>query len=329
LTLQVKQVVSISNKKEEPIFTVKFYGVRGSIPVPGPQTIKYGGNTPCVFIESENSLIIIDAGTGIRLLGQDLLKKPLPITAHLLLSHTHSDHIHGFPFFSPAFIKGNKFYIYCFRSTDKSLEKVLTTQMELNYFPVNLNQLHSTLIFVEIEEGNFFIDNNIKVETIYLNHPGLSFGYRLTKNNASIVYASDNEPFFDSFIFHSEDLQDLKEVSEKYKKNISIVSEHVKSIDSKIIKFAKDANILIFDAQYTEEEFKSKIGWGHSTYNRAVEVALAANVEHLILFHHEPQHDDDTIDTILQNAIEFAKRLNPDSSLKITAAYEGLTLKVP
>ncbi len=274
---------------------MKFYGVRGSIPTPGLNTVRYGGNTPCVEIRDDQTELILDAGTGIRELGNDLMKKlppPKKIEAYLFLSHTHWDHIQGFPFFVPAYIKGNKFDIYGEKKVDTDLEKTLAGQMLYQYFPVSLKQLKAQIEFHDIVEGDTIEIPQFKIKNIKSNHPypGV-FSYSIECGDRKVVYATD--------------------------------TEHYDCIDSKLLNLADHADALIYDAQYTPEEYKNKHSWGHSTAQKGIELAKEAKSMRLILFHHDPMHTDKDIDGILETNRKIAGK-----DLDVIAAYEGLCLEL-
>lgn len=260
----------------------KYYGVRGSIPTPGKSTIKYGGNTSCILFESKGNYLIFDAGSGMRLLGMDLMKKKFSENgkeAAIFFSHVHWDHIQGFPFFAPSYNKNNSFVLYGTHNVDDSLELILSKQQETPNFPVRLNQLPSKIIFSFINENEVIHWHNFKIYNKKLIHPNDVFGYRIEADGHSVVYATD--------------------------------TEHQKTINKKLVKLAKNADILIYDCMYTPEEYKSHVGWGHSTYEAGIEIAKASNVKQFHLFHHEPMHDDKTLESILVSA----KKLFPESYL--------------
>jgi len=257
-------------------FQLKFWGVRGSIPCPGRETVRYGGNTPCVEMRVGGERLIFDGGTGLRLLGQSMLKE-MPIESHFFFTHTHWDHIQGFPFFTPAFIKDNIFYIYGVPTPNGStIKERLHDQMLHPNFPVPLQIMQSGLQFYDLEVGEIIAWNGITVETGQLNHPGGSVGYRVNWRGLSIAFLTDTEHFPDR-------------------------------LDQTVLHLARQADILIIDATYTDAEYyekdNSKIGWGHSTWQEAVKVAKAAGVKQLILFHHDPSHTDDDLDAIAQEAV--------------------------
>lgn len=258
---------------------VTFWGTRGSIATPGPRTARYGGNTACTEIRYGDHILVFDAGTGLRELGDSLMKQfaGRPIQAHLFIGHTHWDHIQGFPFFVPAYVPGNDLYIYSVRGAGKPLEKVFRGQMDADYFPVPLSSMQSHLHFQEmtgpVEVGP------LTVNFEYLNHPGLAIGFRVTVKNKTVVYVSDHEPFY------RIQPGDLGEREER-----------------KIVEFSRGADLLIREAQYTEEEYPRKKGWGHSTIDDALRSAAEAQVRRLALVHHDPSHDDDFLDRMVEMA---------------------------
>jgi phosphoribosyl 1,2-cyclic phosphodiesterase len=273
---------------EKDQFKVKFWGTRGSIPTPGKDTIKYGGNTLCVEIRCGETLIIIDGGTGLRLLGNELIKRPQPLSMYLFFSHFHWDHIQGFPFFTPAFVKENVLNIYGESKMTASLEDTLSGQMFYPNFPIELKQLQATFKFNQIKPRDIIqLNSEVTVKTDRLNHPGGALSYRVEYNNKSLVYATD--------------------------------TEHLQNkLDENVIRQAHKSNVFIYDTTYTEEEYESKIGWGHSTYIEGCKIAREASVDKFILFHHDPSHNDDFI-----NAIEKkAKKLFTNSY----ASFEGLEI---
>src|SRR3989454_5512641 len=283
---------------------VRFWGTRGSIAAPGPKTARYGGNTSCVEVRaSDGTVIILDCGTGARELGLHLAQTmPQPMRLHLFIGHTHWDHIQGFPFFVPAFLPGSELNIYAPIGFQRGLEEAMAGQMEYSYFPVKMRDLRSRIHFTELDEG-FFRVGDVLVETQFMNHTAPTVAYRMTSDGATIVYATDHEPFWNAS---------------------GRVSQHPG--DERHIAFLKGANLVIHDAQYTEEEYRDKVGWGHSSLEYAVDVALAAGVERLVLFHHDPAHDDAILEQMETAArAQVARR---GQALDVLAAREGLELRV-
>jgi len=278
---------------------VRFWGTRGSIPTPGHRTAIYGGNTSCVEIRtSDGTNLVLDCGTGIRVLGLDMLRRPGPHRIHLLVGHTHWDHIQGFPFFTPAFLPGTELNIYGSAAFQRSLEDSLSGQMQYSYFPVKLQDLASRIHYTELEEG-FFRIGDVLVETQYLNHTAPTIAYRISADEATVAYITDHEPFWNSPgpAFHHPG-------------------------DQRHIEFLEGADLVIHDAQYTSEEYRTKVGWGHSPGDYVTDVAIAAQVGRLALFHHDPTHDDDALKRIEESQRERAR--SAGSKLDVFAAAEGV-----
>ncbi|MGC9524083.1 MAG: MBL fold metallo-hydrolase [Limnospira sp.] len=275
-------------------FTVHFWGVRGSISCPGTATVRYGGNTPCVEMRVGSQRLIFDGGTGLRVLGQALLAET-PVKAHLFFTHSHWDHIQGFPFFTPAFIPVNSFDIYgAIAPNGSTIEQRLNDQMLHPNFPVPLQVMGANLNFIDITIGQSInLEGDIVVETALLNHPGEAVGYRVNWKGYAAAYVTDTEHFPDH-------------------------------LDENVLKLARNANVLIYDATYTDEEYhsptSSKVGWGHSTWQEAVKVARAAGVEKLVIFHHDPLHDDEFMDEMGEKVAEAF----PNTVI----AREGLSLQL-
>jgi CheY-like chemotaxis protein/phosphoribosyl 1,2-cyclic phosphodiesterase len=292
---------------------LKFWGVRGSIPVPSPAVMRYGGNTSCVEVRTDaGTLLILDCGTGARLLGKSLLQEAQgqPLQGHILFGHTHWDHIQGLPFFPPVFVPGNVFHVYGPSGIGRNIGEALAGQMQYDYFPVALEQCLAQVHSHDLTEGHFTI-GDVDVRTQYLNHPLLTLGYRLSVGSAQVVYATDHEPFaFESASDGAAHRDALPHGG-----------------DRSHIAFVEDADILIHDAQYAAEEYSARRGWGHSTVEYCTDVALAAGVRHLVLFHHDPDHDDDRIDALVERCRQrVAER---GGSLRVTAAAEGQELFLP
>jgi phosphoribosyl 1,2-cyclic phosphodiesterase len=274
-------------------FTINFWGVRGSIACPGANTVRYGGNTPCVEMLVDGYRLIFDAGTGIHVLGQSLLQQ-LPVSGHLFFSHSHWDHIQGFPFFSPAFMEGNEFDIYGgVIPHGVTIEHRLHDQMTQPNFPVPLQVMGANLRFHNLDYGDRVKLGDVTVLTGLLNHPGGAMGYRVSWQDYAVAYITD--------------------------------TEHLSTgLDLQVLDLADRADVLIYDATYTDEEYHhprtSKVGWGHSTWQEAVKIAQAAQVKKLVIFHHDPSHDDDFMDAIqLQVSEVFPQAI---------VAQEGMSIVV-
>jgi phosphoribosyl 1,2-cyclic phosphodiesterase len=272
---------------------ITFWGVRGSIPTPGPATVGIGGNTSCVEVRAGKAILIFDGGTGLRLLGKKLLKE-MPLNAHMFFSHVHWDHIQGFPFFEPAFVKGNVFHLYGGNNVSRTLEETLAGQMDHPNFPVHLGTMAAQMKFLDLAEGvPLDIDDgeggHVRVTSAAGNHPQGVFAYRVEHGGKAVVYATDTE--------HYEG-----------------------RIDQKLVDLSKGAAVLIYDSQYTPEEYATKKGWGHSTFEEGAKIAKLAGVPRLILFHHDPTQSDAAV----HDKERRAKAVFED----VIAAYEGLTLEV-
>jgi len=285
---------------------VRFWGTRGSIATPGGATLRYGGNTSCVEVAPDSgAVILIDAGTGAAALGRTLMEQGRGGRGHILISHTHWDHIQGLPFFAPLFVPGNEWHIYGPRGLGQSLRDVIAAQMDYAYFPVALNAFAANVQFHEVVEGAFTIEET-RVVTHYLNHPALTVGYRLEADGASVVYASDHEP-------HSP------HAGEGH-------PEEPEAGDAAHVEFIRDTDLVIHDAQYTAAEYPAKIGWGHSTMEYAVDVAMAANVKELALYHHDPTRGDEAVDALL--AAARARVSAAGGELSVIGAAEGAAIEL-
>jgi phosphoribosyl 1,2-cyclic phosphodiesterase/CheY-like chemotaxis protein len=292
---------------------VRFWGTRGSIATPGPSTVRFGGNTLCVeLITNTGERLIFDCGTGMRPLGIELNHSvPRPMRATILLSHTHWDHIQGFPFFTPLFVPGNEFTICASEGIGSSLANVLAGQMEFTYFPVKLDQLPAKIAFRELSEGQHNI-NGYGVKTQYLNHPASCLGYRVETDGVVVVYLTDHEPFSDT-LWRSDAPSGL-------------LDSILHAGDRRHAEFMRGADLVIHDSQYTPSEYQKKKNWGHSTYEYAVEMAVAAGVRHLALIHHDPLHDDAAVLEIERRAIDLAEAST--ARPHVFCAYEGCDLMV-
>jgi len=294
---------------------LKFWGTRGSIPTPGKGTVRYGGNTPCVEVRlRDNRLVILDAGTGVRELGEALMARGESVNAHVLISHPHWDHIQGFPFFKPAFISGNELTILGAQSKDVTLRQMVADQMNQVYFPVQLNELKAKINFRPLREGTTPIFD-AELTSIYVNHPAFALGYRLDAGGHSLVYISDNEPFDREVARSLKNVE--KVITDKY-------AEGKGDPNQRIFDFARGADVLIHDATYTPEEYVNRVGWGHSHYLFTLKVAAEAQVKKLVLFHHDPSHNDDKIDEIVETCKKEIKTRN--YKFDCIAAEEGMEL---
>jgi phosphoribosyl 1,2-cyclic phosphodiesterase len=292
---------------------VTFWGTRGSIPAPGPRTGLYGGNTACVEVRCGPDILIFDAGTGIRELGQALMQESLgqPLTLHLLISHTHWDHIQGFPFFRPAYEPTTTLHVYGSPGQGRSLEKLLHGQMDPDYFPVGLGDLAASLAFHEFRGEDFHIGDTT-IAAMYLNHPGMNLAYKVQRDGKTLVYATDHEPYRST----------LPNVGHRGERGYQLGQ----LLDEGIVRFAAGADLYIGEAQYTDDEYRSRIGWGHSSLSATVGVALQARVRSLALFHHDPMHSDEVVSEMLHKAKQLLA--SQHSTTRCYAAADGLVVEV-
>ncbi len=277
---------------------VKFWGVRGSIPCPGPMTQKYGGNGACVELRVGKRIVIIDAGSGIRELGNYLMKNDLPngpIKADLFFTHTHWDHIMGFPYFTPIYVPGTTLKVYGpVTFEDDPLEDVVGGQMKYRYFPVNFGELASDVEYIRLKEDpHVDMGDGLQLSTKFLNHPITALGYRFEHEGRVFCTCYDTEPFRNLFITDPD--------HPDYDEAMAIEGEEVaKEQNLAIENFFKGADLVVYDAQYTEEEYKDRIGWGHTPIEYAIEAANRAGVKKLVLFHHDPDRTDEQIDAMVE-----------------------------
>ena len=276
--------------------------------MPGPTTVKYGGNTTCIEIRTDNNyLIILDAGTGIHLLGQELLKQ-LPITAHIFFTHTHWDHIQGLPFFSPIFITDNQIKIYGGLDpvTHEGIERALSVQLQYSYFPIREAELNASVEYNTLKPREHVTIGSATITPILLSHPVLNFGYRIDCAGQSIFFTGDYEPLFN--IYAPEDSE-----FDQYQ---SFIDEK----QNEIIQAMQDVDALIVDSSYTTKEYLSKKGWGHGTYDSAMKLASLAKAKKLFFTHHEPTRSDDQLESIYKEILNN----NPDLDYEIVLAREGV-----
>jgi CheY-like chemotaxis protein len=289
---------------------IRFWGTRGSIAKPGPSTVRYGGNTSCVEVRADNTLFVLDCGTGAHELGQQIVAaNPEPVRGHLLISHTHWDHIQGFPFFAPLFRAGDEWDIYAPRQRGRTLEEILAGQMQYTYFPVPLGELAATIRYHELTEGEFEA-GGVRVLTRYLNHPAPVLGYRLEAGGVAVVYATDHEPYSRHHTGRAA----------------ADAAAPVHAMDKRHIEFLADADLIIHDAQYTLEEYPEHLSWGHCPAEWAVDFAVAAHAKRLALYHHDPSRDDRAVETLLGRCRKRAAA-HP-SPPEVFAAAEGQYLVV-
>ncbi|MGH7663090.1 MAG: MBL fold metallo-hydrolase [Gemmatimonadaceae bacterium] len=294
-------------RRREMSFRIQFWGTRGSIPSPGSSTVRYGGNTPCVEVRTSSGwLIILDAGTGLRELGRSLIARAngAPIEGDIFLTHAHWDHIQGLPFFGPVFQRGNHFTIWGSKTLPTSIDRVVRDQMSPVVFPIAFEELDATIDFRTLAEERCEA-NGYRVQAFPVRHPGGALGYRFSEGSGdggSLVYISDNELNPDAHY----------ETPPEWRKGL--------------VEFVRGARVLIHDTTYTIEEYDHHRGWGHSTYEDALELAIEADAEQLVFFHHKPERTDDEVDRRIADCRAVVSRRG--ARLEIVGAAEGLTMQV-
>lgn len=281
---------------------ITFWGVRGSIPCPGPDTVRYGGNTACIelLLDDPHRRIIVDAGSGIRELGNVLMNSVHQgsdrIEADIFLTHTHWDHIMGFPFFRPIYLPTTRLTIHGpVTYEEENLKEILGGQWTYRHFPVRHEELNSQVTYVDLKEGDYDLGHGLKLTTKYLNHPLLCLGYRFEYRGKVFCTAYDTEPFSNLFITDPEDPE--------YDEVMAAEGEEAAARENERIEaFVRDADLLIFDTQYTQDEYNQKRrGWGHSPMEYAVDIARRNNVKQLALFHHDVQRSDRQMDDLARS----------------------------
>jgi phosphoribosyl 1,2-cyclic phosphodiesterase len=301
---------------------VRFWGVRGSIPVPGKVTARYGGNTSCVEVRPRNGApIIIDAGTGLRRLGKSLMEEQFREgkgKASILISHTHWDHVQGLPFFSPLYRAGNEVDIFA-RQRDMHLEAVFSAQNRAPYFPVPLSAMQAEMRFHEVLEGAKFEIGDAKISCTQLNHPWIAIAYRVEVDGAVVAYCSDTAPMTDVLL----GTQFVTSLSIDDPPTAEIAAQ-LSIMRRGVIELARDADLLIYDTQFTKEEYRQRPHWGHSHPDDAIAVAREAKVKQLCLFHHAPLRSDDDNDRILAQYRGVVTAQG--DTFDLVSAYEGLEL---
>ena len=291
---------------------VKFWGVRGSIPSPGPNTVRYGGNTTCIEVRTDDDeLIILDGGTGISHLSQALLAE-LPVNAHIFNTHSHWDHIQGLPFFVPIFIPGNQIRLY--GSFDPisgaGPERIMQIQMQYSYFPVREAEMKSRIEYLTVMPNEPVQVGASTITPVLLNHPVVNHGYRIDCRGKSMFFTGDHEP-------HSNIYEPGEDGFDEYQ---SLIEQQYQSIARSIA----GVDVLIADSAYTREEYPAKKGWGHGTFDSCIELAKAAGAKILYCTHHEPTRGDDALEEVFAQAV--ARHSGDGSELEIRLAREGDSL---
>jgi len=288
---------------------VKFWGTRGSIPTPGPSTQRYGGNTACVEVRAGDALFICDGGTGLRELGIDLIRRHegRPIVGHMLFSHPHWDHIQGFPFFTPAYRPENTFHIYGTPAGDRRLFRLVSGQMRSDYFPVDFGDLSARIVAEDLSDAPI---GGVSVRALPQRHPGGSFAFSFESQGRKVVYATDNE--LDELL--ADRAASLRDPAAP------------RALPDDLVDFVRGADLLVADGQYGDEEYASKIGWGHPRATTTVDLAVAAGVKQLAITHHDPMQSDADVDAKIEACAARARRFGSD--LSVFGAREGVELKI-
>ena len=293
-----------------------FWGVRGSIPSPGPRTARYGGNTTCIEVRSDDdTLIIIDGGTGIFALAQSLLQsQPGPVQANIFITHSHWDHIHGLPFFTPLFIRGSRVRLHgaVDEVTGNGIEHVMGVQLQNSYFPVSETQMDATIEYRTLAIGETIDVGDAQVSNVQMNHPVTDLGYRISCHGKSLFFTGDHEPHYN---IYPPDHPEHAACQQRMASSSTAIDALVQGVDA-----------LIVDCSYTREEYPAKQGWGHGTFDSALELALRTGVKALYCTHHEPTRNDDELEAVFAEVMaRYASQLN---GLQVFLAYEGMQVEL-
>lgn len=292
---------------------IKFWGVRGSIPAPGPHTARRGGNTTCIEVRTDaDELIILDAGTGIFPLAQSLLKR-LPVKANIFITHSHWDHIHGLPFFTPFFIPGCSARIHGAYDVVNSqgIERIMDVQMQYSYFPIREAELKAKVEYQTLDIGETVEVGDATVTNTLLNHPVIDFGYRVDCNGKSMFFTGDHEPWYNIY----------DEGDEGYAEYQALVEEKQHQMDEAV----RGVDVLIMDCSYTREEYPSHKGWGHSTFDYAIDLARRVGAKRLVCTHHEPTRSDDELERVFAEAL--ARHPHQPGDPEVLLSAEGMELE--
>ena len=320
---------------------LKFWGVRGSIPTPGPNTVKFGGNTTCLqVLRDKGPVIIIDSGTGVRDLGNALMRSPgPPFDIKLLVTHTHHDHIHGFPFFTPIYIPGGKVNVFGVGPIHQgvSFEKVMRDQMTYSYFPVENTMVDGVVAYHDFHEifanrpsgveGEYELCEGVTLKLKLMNHPVYTVGYRVEADGHSLIFTGDHEPYFDTF---AEAKPKDKDGDFDFLDDESDTSDFVDLMNDRFVDFCKGVDLLVIDTTYTKDEYfglngkMSKKTWGHSYFDYALDVAIKAGVKKLAFTHHDPIRKDEELVELERHWRAEAARLAP--GMEVFCAREGMVV---
>ncbi|TFW16075.1 MBL fold metallo-hydrolase [Massilia arenosa] len=293
----------------------RFWGVRGSIPSPGPRTARYGGNTTCIEVQSDNgTLIVLDGGTGLFALAQNLMTRPQPISANIFITHSHWDHIHGLPFFTPLFVKGSKVRLHGAKDplTGNGIEHVMQAQLQNSYFPVSETQMDATIEYRTLSLEEPIPVGDATVSNVVMNHPVTNLGYRISCNGKAVFFTGDHEPFYN-----------IHPVGDPRHDEYALWME---ARQEAIDRAMRGVDALIVDCSYTRDEYPAKQGWGHGTFDSALAMAVRVGAKALYCTHHEPTRGDDELEAAFK---EVMARYQPlPHGLRVVLAYEGLEVEL-
>jgi phosphoribosyl 1,2-cyclic phosphodiesterase len=296
---------------------ITFWGVRGSYPVPGAATVRYGGQTSCVEVSAAGETLIVDAGTGLRALGNKLLREATQAQHyHVLLSHVHWDHIQGLPFFSPVYIAGTRVSIYALLTAADELQQVIGGITRHEFFPVPLEAAPAQIQYNEVEPGVRMFIGEFQIMPIALNHPFGSVGYRIDAEGTSVAYVADTAPFTD--VLHKQHfLRGLEPLTDEDRAALT-------QIRAALVKSLSKCDTVIYDTHFLPDEYRKFPHYGHSTPDQALEICAAAKVRRLVLYHHAPSHGDDQMDRIA--AVYLRK--GAGVGIEVLTSFEGMTLPI-
>jgi phosphoribosyl 1,2-cyclic phosphodiesterase len=291
----------------------RFWGVRGSIPSPGPRTARYGGNTTCIEVRTDDdTLIVLDGGTGIFALAQHLLQARQGVQANIFITHSHWDHIHGLPFFTPLFVRGSRVRLHGAHDpvTGNGIEHVMGVQLQNSYFPVSETQMDATIEYRTLSIGVPISLGDAEVANVVMNHPVTNLGYRISCNGKSLFFTGDHEPFYN--LYPEDDARHAP------------FALHIAEREAAIDAAMHGVDALIVDSSYTREEYPSKRGWGHGTFDSALAMAVRVGAKTLYCTHHEPTRGDDELEAAFADVLARHAPLPP--GLRVVLAYEGMEI---
>lgn len=293
---------------------IKFWGVRGSIPVPGPNTVKYGGNTTCIEIRTDdNELIILDGGSGIFPLAQSLLGE-MPLTANVFITHSHWDHIQGLPFFIPIFVPGNRLRLHGAYDvvSERGVEQIMDVQLQYSFFPVREAEIKASSEYVTLAPGQVVQLGSTRVTAVPLNHPVVNFAYRIDSNGKSVCFTGDHEPHYNIYDPADESFQEYQALIEEK--------------EQAIVQALRGVDLLIADAAYTAEEYPAKKGWGHGSYDSCIDLAKKAGAKILYCTHHEPTRSDAALEREFEQVLARHPRGNADPDYRLAREGEEIVI---